>query len=290
MDGSSSRTSDIELVSYKDPELFRRVCFPWLLEEEDLNNALIGMVDLIADGSSVYSKPYFLATLTKDSKLVGCCAYANPDGLLVSAMSEPAAHCVLERFDSRIGIPRRIVGPPAIARLMSTNWREKEPVRQTLQTVWNIWRIDAIPTHSIQSAGELRLGSSSDEELVADWGRSYGEEKPHAPINVRSFMLRKLRRRELFIWEDSGPTTILTLSGATKNGVKISAVFTPVEKRGAGHATNAVAKLVEHQILTGRKFLTLVTEDGEHHVDRMYQKLGFRRIGTRHCYTLEPLA
>ena len=66
-------------------------------------------------------------------------------------------------------------------------------------------------------------------------------------------------------------------------------MYTPTEKRGAGYATSAIASLVEQEIRAGRKFLTLATEDGEQHVEKMYGNLGFRKIGKRHCYLLEPL-
>ncbi|MDJ0911533.1 MAG: GNAT family N-acetyltransferase [Woeseiaceae bacterium] len=290
MDSYSTKPSDFELVRYTDPESFRRVCLPWLLEAEDVNNTLLGMIDLMAEGSSVYRHPFFLGTLVQSSQIVGCCAFALPDGLLVSDMPKLAARILFQGFTHTIGVPKRIAGPPEIADLFASSWRSRKPTLTTELTVWSIWRVDGIPENRGPAKGLLRLGVSSDEQLVTKWGQSYGEEKSHAPIDVGSFMLRKLRRKELYVWEDSGPATIVTLSGRTENSVKISAVYTPAEKRGAGYATKAVAELVKQEILAGRKFLTLVTDDADNHLDRMYRRLGFERVGTRHSYAIDLTA
>jgi predicted GNAT family acetyltransferase len=92
----------------------------------------------------------------------------------------------------------------------------------------------------------------------------------------------------MYVWDNNGPTTLITLSGFTENGVRISAVYTPVEHRGHGYASIAVAKMCDELFAKGYSFVTLVAIDGDP-AEKIYRRLGFKKIGSRACYILMPL-
>ncbi len=246
------------------------------------------MVDLLAEGSEVFREPFALAAVMKGADIVGCYAHALPDGLILSNMPDDAAQSVFEHVSEAIGMPQRVMGPPNAARLVSSSWQEFGNAEIELQTMWTLWRIDGSPNFKPRAGGHLRIGLPSESDLVATWGTQYGQEISTAPVNVREFLLRKLRRKELYVWDDEGPTSVVSLSAATERGIRISAVYTPADKRGSGYASAAVAEVVETQIRQGKKFVTLSTEVGEEHLEAMYERLGFVRIGDRHCYRLSP--
>ena len=90
------------------------------------------------------------------------------------------------------------------------------------------------------------------------------------------------------MWDDCGPTTVLTVSGSTDNGIRISSVFTPSHLRGRGYASSAVARLSNDLLDQGKRFVVLITRN-EDYSERIYHRLGFKKIGKRVCFNLNPL-
>ncbi|MGB5335382.1 MAG: GNAT family N-acetyltransferase [Woeseiaceae bacterium] len=139
------------------------------------------------------------------------------------------------------------------------------------------------PTRDIP--GELRKGNEDDDQIVRYWGQFYGEEKP-APVDVSDFMARKLSEGDLYIWDDHGPRTMIALSGRVGRGIRVSAVYTPPEHRGKGYASAGVAEICRRELDGSRDFVTLVAEIDDP-AERMYQRLGFYKIGERSCFLLK---
>lgn len=277
----------MKVVPFKDAAALMERCKKWLFENEALNNGLIGTLDLLIAGSSVYTKPFWLGAVENDGNIVGVAVHAKPDGLVTTRIPIAALDDLLQAIDEAIGAPHRILAPKAVAGVLAVKWAERSKLRQELQVVWNVYMLRSLAPPARPVAGSLRLGDDNDRDIVRDWGRIYGEEVP-APVDVTEFMLRKLRRKELFLWEDNGPTTLVTLSGFTDHGVRVSSVFTPVEFRGRGYASAAVAAVCSRQFEQEMSFVTLVAVDGDP-AERIYQRLGFEKIGSRACYNIVPL-
>ena len=277
----------LELITHCTAKLLSDRCREWLLEDEVLNNGIIGSLDLLVEESSVYSPPYWFATVEELGKVVGVAMHTKPDGMVMTALPKEILQEVFNSVDQVVGPPHRIYGPMAAAEWLSGKWVASRKLRRELQMVWNVYVLDASHPPERDAAGFLRVSTDDDAEFAERWGRAYGDEKP-APVDVSQFMLRKLRRKELFFWDNEGPTTLLTLSGFTEKGVRISAVYTPVEHRGKGYGSAAVASMCRQLFGEGKTYVTLTAIKGDP-VERMYQRLGFDKIGARACYILVPL-
>ena len=257
------------------------------MTEEALNNGLIGTIDLLVAKSKVYSPPYWLATIEDDGDVVAVAVHTKPDGLVVTDLPVEVAHSLVREIDDAIGPPHRIMAPKHLGEILASSWVKARDVTTDLQMVWNAYVLRGPTARTKKVEGSLRLASEKDKDLARTWGKLYGKEKP-APVDVSEFMLRKLRRQELYVWDNQGVTTLLTLSGFTDTGVRISAVYTPHEHRGKGYASAAVAAAAAMLFENGRSFVTLVAIEDDP-AERIYQKLGFERIGSRACYSVSPL-
>jgi RimJ/RimL family protein N-acetyltransferase len=259
----------------------------WLYENEALNNGIIGTVDLLVAESIVYSPPYWFATIEERSGIVGVGLHATPDGLVMSHLPVEAAGAVFESVDNAIGPPHRILAPEPIASGLASRWMARQNIRSDLNKTWNVYVLNETHLPMPDTSGFLRPADKDDETIARLWGRAYGEESP-APVDVAEFMLRKLRRKEMYVWDDNGPTTIVTLSGMTRNGCRISSLYTPGKFRGRGYGSAAVTAFCEMIFENGTTHITLAAVAGEA-AERIYQRLGFRKIGSRVCYSLSPL-
>lgn len=258
-----------------------------LFELESLNNGLLGAIELILAGSKVYPPPHWFGTIEDQGRILGVGIYSRPDGLLATDLPLEALEQVIHSMEHAVGAPHRILAPVKVSQGLAEQWTKVAAVRSALDQIWNVYELHTLIQPERSATGNLRLGQDSESDIIKQWGRLYGEEKP-APVDVAEFMLRKLSRGELYVWDDDGPTTLITLSGFTDNGVRISSVYTPVEFRGKGYASSAVAALSADLLEQGRKFLTLVAVEDDP-AERIYQRLGFERIGQRACYNLIPL-
>lgn len=277
----------MKLVEFKDVAEFRRRVRDWLMLDEALHNGLIGALDLLVEGSSVYSPPYWFGAVEEEGEILGIGVHTKPDGLVMTAMPGSILKDVFHAVDRVVGPPHRIMAPEPASNWLSNTWARHDELRRRLQMVWNVYKLEASDLPMVDVPGELRHSTESDNETAQSWGTEYGIEKP-APVDVAQFMLRKLRRNELYFWDNDGPKTMLTLSGFTENGVRISSVYTPNEHRGNRYASATVATTCRMLFDKGMKFVTLVAVDGDP-AERIYQRLGFEKIGSRSCYNLDPL-
>ena len=274
----------LRIVVYTDPNEFKERCRNWLLTDEAINNGLISAIDLIANGSLAYWEPYWFGLVQEGDKILSVALYCQPDGLVFSEIDDQAVPLIFESVSESIGVPRRLMGPEVTCDRLAKYWKDKGVAKIDPDGHWNVQWVKKVTAPARPAKGRLRKGESSDEGWVANWGKKYGEEKP-AVVNVSEFMLRKLRRNELYVWENDGPKTMVTVSGFTDHGVRISAVFTPTEHRGGGYASIAVAVMTQDLLDQGFEFVTLHTREGDAAV-RVYERLGYEQIERRSCYFL----
>jgi predicted GNAT family acetyltransferase len=277
----------LKVITYSNVSLLRGRCRDWLLRDEAINNGIIGAIDLQAEDSSVYAPPFWYASIEDEGEILGVALHSKPDGLMTTKMPAACFDDVFRSVDEVVGPPHRILAPVDVASSLSKRWATSRYLQSQLQMTWNVYTLESPTTSHKQVDGDLRAANDGDQDVARRWGTAYGDEKP-APVDVAEFMLRKLRRKEMYIWDNGGPTTLITLSGFTTNGVRISSVYTPAEHRGHGYASIAVAKMCDVVFEKGYSFVTLAAIAGDP-AERIYQRLGFKQIGSRACYILMPL-
>lgn len=269
--------------AYPDAALFLEACLPWLMRREDFYNGMISTALLVRDQSRIFSPPYLFVSLLTDSQVVGCAIHAMPDGLLLSELpSRDAQRKLANHLPTALARPHRISGDAKSAQGLKSLLEEFHNEKYSLEQIWNVYRLDKVPDLRPTIAGRLRLCARSERSLVREWSKLYADER-HTPIDTESFFLRKLDEQLMYVWDLNGPQALATISAPTRNGIKISAVFTPAQSRRSGFATAIVSELSRHLLAEKYKFVTLSAEHGQDS-ERIYRAIGFRQIGTRSSY------
>jgi hypothetical protein len=247
-----------------------------LLEREAENNVVLAVAHLLTTADHPFGEPLYLASVTEGSKLIGCAVAAPPDGIEITELpAGVAAELVPSIAQLRPELPwvgggRRsaLEFADAWARAIGGGWQ--------LRHEWMEFRLDEVVAPR-SSPGRLRLADMADWPLLRAWAPAYAADtKP--PVDVTGFLERRLRRRELHVWDHGGPKSFVTMSGNTPNGVQISAVYTPREYRGNGYASNAVAAASRRALEEGASFCVLFTEPEPAEPARIYRALGYRPI------------
>lgn len=273
----------MKLVRYKNAEEFQEQCREWLMVRADLNNGLINLGDLLSQDQDIFQQPYWFGGILDTKGIVGCAIHARPDGLVLSDMPDLATDLLVRNLSAELGFVDRVLGPKTTAQYFADNWGRAIGVCPQPQSEWNVYRIDNIVPLTHAASGWLRLGTIDDTSLVQSWGTDYGAEKP-APVNVPNYLHRKLKNGDLYVWEDQGPKTILTVSGRIGKGARVSAVYTPPQHRGNGFASAAIQEICRKIKSDGFSYVTLCVLVNDP-AERVYQKIGFHSIGQRSALT-----
>lgn len=276
----------MKLLTFEDAEHFLARCESWLLERSDIHNSMYSSATLIARECPVFTGPFWFAAIEDDAgNIVACGNYNFPDGLCLSEAPDSMLDAVHRSLVDAIGVPHRIMAPQVTARSLAERFSGTSKVSGRFQARWHTYRLDNLIWPIKDVAGHLRKGRNEESDLIASWGRAFGEEQP-APVDVSEFMLRKLSEGDLYVWDDSGAKTILSLSGRAGKGIRISGVYTPPEFRGYGYASTAVAALSHAKLSNGRDFVVLNVTDANP-AQALYQRLGYRLIGSSDCFLMD---
>ena len=286
---STTKPKPQSLNGYKfdvmeDARGFLDASIEYLQEREDLNATVIATADLISSGSTAFTAPFWFGTIRdRNSAIAGCAIHCCPDGLTVTGMDSVLAEPIYRWVRESAVVPNRVTSEPEFADSISALWLENDGKTVALEHHHNIYRLDSPIRAAASADGFLRFARKDEASLVREWGAWYSQEKP-AFLNIGTFFQRKLDQGELLVWDDDGPTTIMTLSAKTKSGIRISGLYTPLQFRGKGYASALVAEVCSQQFTLGRAFITLSAQKDDP-VERMYQRLGFYRIGERKSIT-----
>lgn len=83
----------------------------------------------------------------------------------------------------------------------------------------------------------------------------------------------KDRLRRTYVWDDGGPVSIATWTGATPAGMRVSFVYTPPELRSRGYASACVTALSRLLLQRVSAFCGLFTDLAHPASNRIYRRI-----------------
>ena len=172
-----------------------------------------------------------------------------------------------------------VVGDKEIADCFAEYWSKTHRVTVGGKMAQRIYRLVRISDIRF-AAGNLRLASESDRELVTTWANSFQEEaissgSRNEPV---SDIISRIKKQEIYLWEDNNPVSMAAKSAPTDNGIRINLVYTPPQLRRRGYATTCVASICKSLLDSGYKFCTLYTDLANPTSNSIYKKIGFEEV------------
>jgi uncharacterized protein len=131
--------------------------------------------------------------------------------------------------------------------------------------------------------GRMRLARPDDMLLVASWISAFFKESLNRPLELdeaKRLAQAKILEKSICVWDNEGLVSMAGLERPTLSGITVVLVYTPVEARGKGYASNLVATMTKAQLTAGRKFLCLHTDADFPTSNRIYADMGYYIVGT----------
>ena len=132
------------------------------------------------------------------------------------------------------------------------------------------------------AAGALRLASMDDLPLMAQWIDAFSQEALREPADLdkaKKSAERFIADKQLYIWDCNGPVSIAKTTRPMRNGISVTAVYTPPEQRNKGYATSCVASLTKKLLSERYSFCSLFADQSNPTSNSIYMKIGYVPLG-----------
>lgn len=263
-----------------DPAAFLDAAAPRLLADEARHNLMLGLAGTLRDHPSVYPE-YRLWLVREGGEVVGAALRTPPFNIVVAQPEhEFVLHALAEAIDDELP---GVVGALPEAEVFARAWSAKTgcAANRTMSTA--IFALERVrPVAGV--AGAMRSAVNEDRPLLLAWMRAFGDEalpEGEARGEVESHVDHRLHAEGagLVLWEDGGPVSFAGYGGSTPNGIRIGPVYTPPPFRGRGYASALVADLSTALLAEERSFCFLYTDLANPTSNRIYERIGYERVG-----------
>lgn len=283
----------MEIRRPEDAATFLRLAGPLLERDEARNQLPLAIAATVAVHPDAYEAVRYWVALEGDRPLAA--ALRTEPFNLVLADPEPGAD--LEPLLAAVladdgGLPGIVGNTPDVdlAATFLAGAAGRSAERTLAQGVYALTWVEDVP----RAPGAHRRADETDRLLLLDWLMAFEEEAlPHHEPD-RADHERALDRRfstdasGLWLWEDGGvPVSLAGFSGPTPTGIRVGPVYTPPSHRRRGYATTLVADLSQWLLGQGYRSCFLYTDLANPTSNRIYEAIGYRRVGEAVEYGLD---
>ena len=268
-----------QLVRYDDAAVFATRATGWLVENEAANNLLLGILPSLVESPRPGNERTYLASIEANDEIVGCAFRTPPFHLGVTPMPAAALASLVADVAAVYPSLSGVIGPPTTARAVADTWVAAHGGTARLAMQQGIYELERVNFPTTMPRGATRIADPTDAPLLRSWAQAFVADTGIPAHDVHGLADRLVAERAMAIWEvDGEPCCMTGVNGPTPNGIRVSYVYTPPDKRGRGYASALVAHVSRAQLDHGKRFCFLYTDLTNPTSNRIYQKLGYRQV------------
>jgi len=265
-----------------------------LEEDEATNNLLLGLFLRLARAPQENQgerRPFFAFT-EHDGDIPFVMLMTPPRHLIVYGQGEHLD----EAIDAAVGFllqegisPPGVIGPREVATAFALSWQGRTGCVLNTRMEQMIYRLDRVDEIAY-SPGMLIQATQEHVGLVSEWMVGFAEvtlepvDKGHALEQAE----KRISDANLYLWHDECPVSMAWKARPTRNGIVVSGVYTPPERRNRGYATSCVASLSQLLLDEGKKFCALYADLSNPTSNSIYQRIGYRPVQPSIVYGFDP--
>jgi uncharacterized protein len=274
----------MHVVRPADAADFLRQAEGLLLADEARHNLIFGVVGTLRDHPGHY-REHRLWLMRDGDEVVAAAVMTPPHNIVLAGSGTALAALAGETDEVLPGATGAIPEVEDFARA----WSREHGVRIDRRRAQGIYALETLVPPAPVS-GSPRAAREDDREVLGSWLRAFGrealgEEEADEDQLARVVESRLTRSDAGFVvWEDGDTVVSLAgFGGPTPSGVRIGPVYTPPEHRGRGYGSAVTAAVTAERLAAGRRFCFLYTDLANPVSNRIYKRLGYRRV----CDSLE---
>ncbi len=272
----------MRLTTYADAGGFLQATQTALERNEAANNRMLGIcLRLKQFPASIKIAPY-LATVAEGDELALAAIMTPPHVLVVHQEhadgDEALALLAQDLLKNNWGVPG-VLGLSQVAEKFAMIWANAAGAKYKAGMRFRLHELRTVVPPPM-TPGRLRLAVETDIELVAHWIWAFSNEALTGGdlVGSRESAVAKIAKRDIYLWENAQPVSMAATTRPTTNGIGISLVYTPPERRGRGYASACVAALSQRLLDSGYKFCCLFTDLSNPTSNHIYQTIGYKPV------------
>jgi hypothetical protein len=149
-----------------------------------------------------------------------------------------------------------------------------------------LYRLDGLIPPDPSPAGQARVATPADRDLLVRWYEAFGDEVGESRSNAEEVTDDKLSYGGMLLWEVGGNAVCMAGRSRPQAGmVRIGPVYTPPDGRRRGYA-GALTAEISRQSLDLVVEVLLFTDLANPTSNAVYQRIGYRPVEDRVVYCL----
>ena len=276
----------MEVIRYSTAREFLADAEPFLLRAEVENSLILGVALELANSSSELPvAPYFAIVRDEDGICVAAFRTLRTKLGITRARRNDALALLAADVHADSPALLGVLGPEPSAEIFAGQLAALRGARAERAISQRIYELREVVAPESPPPGELRQARPDEAELLGGWIAGFLAEVRESG-DPRALVRERLRRGQLFVWDDDGPRSMAAWAGKTPNGVRVNFVYTPPEARGHGYASATVAALSERLLDEGNEHCCLYTDLSNPTSNSIYRKIGYRPVSDTGFYRL----
>ncbi len=266
----------MQIEHFENIDRYYQTVKDYLLQQEATHCLMLGL----CSQKDFKEQPYLAVVKENNTVVVAACITPPHKLILSQSLSKDAIALIVRDLISRQESLPGVIAPKPEALAFAQLWQSLTGQSFQLGLAQRIYQLEAVKPVN-KTDGYLRLATQSDRSLLISWIKAFTEEalgEKESEQNYQNWCDRRFSQNSLYIWQNDLPVSMASFSGATPNGIRINAVYTPPEYRQKGYASSCVAALSQNLLNRGYKFSFLFTDLANPTSNSIYQKIGYTLV------------
>jgi predicted GNAT family acetyltransferase len=268
---------NVVVVRHEDHARFAERARLFLMRDECGHCFILGMISAPdTHAASTLPRPGRLwMTLESDGEVIGAAAQTRPIALAVTRLPADALESLAGVLANLNWPGRGFIGPVEAVDPLADLWARRSGRLMRVHVSLRLFALTAVVPPA-PASGRMIPAPLEQLDLIARWHDEFTRSVGEPVEDPRRRAQQLLDEQRLFAWEEGGRLcSVAAFAGATPNGIRINHVYTPLEFRGRGYASNLVASLSQHLLDGGRTFCSLFTDLANPTSNKIYQQIGY---------------
>lgn len=280
----------VKLSLYENSRAFLEQVGDALYSRETINNLILGVSERLVNNPEAYKNPFFAVVNDESGEILLAAVMTPPHNLILAGSNDfekglPTLIAYLQK--NKVDIPG-VIGPAHISETFAKIWKRGMKEVGTIKMHQRVYELRAVHMPSLPE-GQFRIAFSKDAQRIAQWLQAFSEE---ALAKDAKSLIEEAKTLisdgKIFVWEEDGE--ILSMAQMTRpiaHSITITCVYTPPQHRRKGYATALVARLSQHLLDLGYKFVNLFTDLENPTSNSIYQKIGYHPVCDFRMYSFK---
>ena len=271
---------------------------PWLRRNPITANVIATVLDHALAGASTGTDTQWITVRDGSGSVAGAAIHTRGHPLFLGPIPTSAAVRLAEHLaaeDPTAGHPSgehrtlsEVVGPDEASTAFAEAWRRLTGADVRLSMSQGVYVLDELvpPVHVL---GRARVATMADAVLCTRWFAEFEVEAMGGarPPGLTAATRERITEGRLTLWEDGGRPVSLSGRSAPAAGVaRIGPVYTPPADRRRGYGAAVTAAATRAAVDAGATRCMLYTDLGNPTSNGIYQRLGYRRVGSASRFTV----